>query len=284
MIMKTITNRMGVMLTNILGVLIVALLVSQGSATHAQQSYRLNEKEMKALLERIERGADRFRNSLGKMLDASAIDDTRAEDNINHFVKEFEAATDHLKHRFDDDQSASGDVEEVLRRAARIDGFMARRETNSRAQADWAELRGNLAELATAYNVSWDWDGVSNRPFRLNDEQVKSLLGRLEQDADRFRKSLDDALDKTSFDGTKAEDNINDFVKEFEVATDHLKDRFSKKRSAANDAEEVLERAARIDAFMHNHSLTERAQNDWMQLRQRLDELATAYSVSWKWM
>src|ERR1044072_6949547 len=205
--MRTITNRAGVMLT---GILIVALLVSQGSVTHGQQSYRLTEKEMKALLERIERGADRFRNSLGKMLDASAIDDTKAEDNINHFVKEFEAATDHLKHRFDDDQSAAGDVEEELRRAARIDGFMLRRGMNSRGQEDWAGLRRNLDELATAYNVSWSWDGVSSSPFRLNDEQVKTLMGRIERDADSFRKSLDDALDKTDFNGTKAEDNIND--------------------------------------------------------------------------
>ncbi len=282
--MKTIKNRMIVMLANAVGVLIIALLVSQGNITHARQSYRLTEKEMKALLERIERGADRFRNSLGKMLDVSALDDTKAEDNINHFVKEFEAATDHLKHRFDDDQSAAGDVEEVLRRAARIDGFMTRSGMNSRAQEDWAELRRNLDQLATAYNVSWNWDGVSSRPFRLNDEQVKTLLGRIERDADSFRKSLNDALDKTDFNGTKAEDNINDYVKEFEVATDHLKDRFSKKRSAANDAEEVLQRAARIDAFMHNHGLTERAQNDWSQLRGGLDELATAYGVSWKWM
>lgn len=283
--MKTTRNRVGVVLTNILGVLAVALVVSQGSITHAAQSYRLTEKEMKALLERIERGADRFRNSLGKMLDVSALDDTKAEDNINHFVKEFESATDHLKHRFDDDQSAAGDVEEVLRRAARIDSFMTRRETNSRAQADWADLRRNLDELAVAYNVSWNWDGsISNRPFRLNDEQVKGLLVRIEQDADRFRKSLNDALDKTDFDDTKAADDLNDYVKGFEVATDHLKDRFSKKRSAANDAQEVLERAARIDAFMHNHSLTERAQNDWSQLRAGLDELATAYGVSWRWM
>jgi hypothetical protein len=267
-----------------MGVMVVAMLVSQGSASHAQQSYRLTEKEMKALLDRIEHGADRFRNSLGKMLDASALDDTKTEDNINHFVKEFEAATDHLKHRFDDKQSASGDVEEVLRRAARIDGFMMRRGMDSRAQENWADLRKNLDELATAYNVSWNWEGISNRPFRLNDEQVKNLLGRIERDADRFRKSLDSSLDKTAFDGTKAEDNINDFIKEFEVATDHLKDRFSKKQSASADAEDVLQRAARVDAFMQNHTLTERAQNDWAQLRRSLDELATAYSVSWKWM
>src|SRR5262249_21009089 len=138
-IMRTIRGRMGVMLTSMAAVIAFAMLIGHGSVIHARQSYRLTEKEMKALLERIEHGADRFRNSLGKMLDASALDDTKAEDNINHFVKEFEAATDHLKHRFDDNQSAAGDVEEVLRRAARIDGFMMRRGMNSRAQEDWAD-------------------------------------------------------------------------------------------------------------------------------------------------
>jgi flagellar biosynthesis chaperone FliJ len=267
-----------------LAIMAVLCLAGQSGAAKAQQPYRLTEKEVKELLSRIDRGAERFRNSLDKMLDVSTLDGTKEEDNINSFMKEFAAATEHLKHRFDDKQSASGDVEEVLRRAARIDGFMARRGMNSRALEDWNALRADLDQLASAYNVSWDWAGVSSRPFRLNDEQVKRLLGAVEREADSFRKSLDSALDKTDFDHTKAEDNINDFVKEFERATDHLKDRFSKKESAASDAEEVLRHAARIDVFMQNHRMTERAQEDWRRLRQDLDELALAYNVSWKWM
>ena len=271
-------------ITTILAIIAAVCLIGQSGAAKAQQSYRLTEKEMKNLLSQIDRGAERFRNSLDKMLDVSTLDGTKEEDNINSFMKEFTAATEHLKHRFDDKQSASGDVEEVLRRAARIDSFMARRGMNSRALEDWNALRRDLDELANAYNVSWDWAGVSNRPFRLNDEQVKRLLGQVEREADSFRKSLDDALDKTDFDHTKAEDNINDFVKEFEMATDHLKDRFSKKQSAAADAEDVLRHASRIDVFMQNHRLTARAQEDWARLRQDLDELAQAYNVSWKWM
>lgn len=263
--------------------MIVGLMACLPLVANAQVAYRLTEKEMKALLERIEQGADRFRDSLADSLDASYLDDTRTEDNINQFIKEFEAATDHLEDRFDNNNSAAGDVEEVLRRAVRIDNFMMQHGANSRAHANWMSLRGDLDQLARAYNVVWTWAGIT-RAYRLTDEQVKTLLDRIERDADTFRKSLDDALDKSRFNSTGAEDDINAFVKGFEEAADRLEDRFDKKQSAAGDAEEVLRRAARIDAFMRTHSLTPRAQEDWQRLRADLDEIAAAYSVEWRWM
>lgn len=259
------------------------LLVGMITAAQAQVSYRLSEKEMESLLARIEQGADRFRSSLAQNLDVSRFDDTKAEDNINQFIKEFEGATDRLKGRFDEDQSAATDVEDVLRRASRIDDFMTAHAMNPRAQNDWLALRRDLDELARAYNVSWNWTGVSNRPFRMTDEELKGLLVRMEANADAYRKSLADALDDTDFDDTDAEDLINRDIKAFENATDKLEDRFNNKRSAASDAEEVLTRAAAIDTFMRQHRLTLRAQEDWQRLRESLDHLALAYSVSWKW-
>jgi hypothetical protein len=259
------------------------LLMGMVLTAEAQVAYRLSEKETKNLLERIEKGADSFRASLARALDVSRFDDTKAEDNINQFIKEFEVATDRLKGRFDDDHSAAADVEEVLSRAARIDAFMTRRAMNSRAHNDWLSLRGDLDRLAQAYNVSWDWTGVTSRPYRTSDEEVKSLLDRVEANADAFRKSLADALDNTDFDDTKAEDLINKDIKEFETATDRLENRFNNKRSAASDAEEVLSRAARVDSFMRQHRLTLRAQEDWQRLRESLDHLALAYNISWRW-
>jgi hypothetical protein len=268
---------------NILAIIALIALSGLVNAAEAQVAYRLTENEMKQLLNRIEHNADRFRDSLAKYLDVSRFDDTRAEDNINQFIKEFEAATDRLKSRFDDDQSAAGDVEEVLRRAIRIDGFMMRQGADTRARQDWMTLRQDLDQLATAYNVVWTWDGQA-RVYRLSDDQLRALLDRMEKEADTFRESLKDALEKTSFDGTNAEDDINAFVKYFEAATDSLEDRFGKKQSAASDAEEVLTRAARIDSFMQRHRLTVRAQEDWMRLRRSLDELSVAYGVNWRWV
>jgi DNA repair exonuclease SbcCD ATPase subunit len=235
------------------------------------------------LLERIEKGAESFRSSLKDALGDSRFDDTKSEDRINDFVKEFESATDRLEDRFDDDRSATGAVEEVLRRASSIDNFMLRHRLSPRAQSDWAGLRRNLDELAQAYNVAWSWAGLTNSPYRISDEQLKNLLGRIEKGADRFRDSLKDALSRSRLDDTRAEDNINQFVKDFEEATDRLEGRFDSKQSADSDAEEVLRRAARIDNFMTRNRLTPRALDDWMQLRRNLDELATAYGVSWTW-
>ncbi len=253
------------------------------TAAQAQRPYRLSEQEVKNLLDRIEKGADRFRASVEDALDKSRSDNTGTEFSINHFMKDFEAATDRLEQRFDDNRSAAGLVEEVLRRAILIDSFMTRQPLTRRAQDDWMQLRGGLDELSRAYNVYWTWTGDMTRAYRLSDKQVESLLERIENNAALFRNSLDGALDRSRLDSTNAEDNINQFVKDFEAATDRLEDRFDNKQSAAGDAEEVLNRARRIDNFMSRHLLTTNAQSDWGNLRGDLNELALAYRVAWRW-
>jgi len=54
-------------------------------------------------------------------------------------------------------------VQAVLDRAARIDEFMNRHSLSEQVQTDWQTLRGNLDELAEAYNVTWRWEVSSLR-------------------------------------------------------------------------------------------------------------------------
>jgi hypothetical protein len=266
-------------------VIVLAIILCAGvvATVKAQRPYRLSEQEMKNLLDRIEKGAERYRNSLKDALGASRYDDTKAEDNINEFINGFESATDRLEGRFDDNRSAAGLVEAVLKRGVLIDSFMARHPLTTRAQDDWRRLRGDLDELARAYNVHWTWMGCMTGAYRINDRQVKDLLDRMERNAGQFRTSLDAALDKSLLNSTNAEDNINQFVKDFETAADRLEDRFNEKRSASSDVEEVLRRADFIDNFLKHRLMNARAQSDWSNLRRDLDELALAYRVTWKW-
>jgi hypothetical protein len=49
-------------------------------------------------------------------------------------------------------------VQSVLDRAADIDSFMRRNPMRrNNAEREWSRLRGNLDELAQAYNVGWQW-------------------------------------------------------------------------------------------------------------------------------
>ena len=124
---------------------------------------------------------------------------------------------------------------------------------------------------------------TTQEPSRLSDDQVERLLERIETAADKFRGSLDDALDKSRVDDSRLENDLNRYVRAFENATDRLEKRFDDDKSSAEDVREVMTRAASINGMMGRFALTDRAQSDWRLLRNDLNELARAYGVTWEW-
>jgi hypothetical protein len=262
-------------------VALLALLLAPAGAS-AQLATRINDDQVRGIISRLESAADTYRSRLDAALDDSSINGTRKEDRANKLVERFEESTDRLKGRFDDDNAAIGAARTVLQNAAKIDQFMQRNGLTA-AMDSWLSVRSVLDDLALAYNVAWTWDGEPVAVERVSDNQVDSLLERVESRADRFRSSLDQALDRSPVDGTGTEDDINRFVQDFERATDKWKSHFGDRNAATRDAEEVLARAQSIDDFMASHPLTDRAQADWADLRTVLDELARAYNVTWSW-
>jgi hypothetical protein len=248
-----------------------------------QRPTRVSDQQVEELLRRMDAGTAAFRASFDQAINRSRINGSRAEEDIDQSVNDFKQASDRLRDRVQNRRAGVTDVEDVLRRATHIDSFMASNELEAAAEHDWQTLRGNLDELARAYGVNWNWTGLQNSPSRLNDQQVKQLLARTKKNADQFRHSLDRALDRTRIDGSREDDNINQFVKDFaETATD-LSDHFDSRQVVTNDIEDVLRRSVSIDSFMQRHQLAVQAENDWLTVRRDLDELARAYNVTWNW-
>ena len=275
-------------------VLMIAMMVSASFITAQAQRrpYRLTDQQVKIIIRRVETNADKFRSSLDGALDSSRLDGTRREDNINEFIRSFESATDQLRERFNNRNSVVADVQAVLDSATRIDGFLRRNQLNARVESDWSVLRTDLSTLADAYNVRWDWNnrgGMGNspsnnqRPSRINDAEVERIMRRVETSTERFRASLNIALDRGRLDGTRREDNINEFVRSFDDATRQLRERFNNRTSVAADVQSVLDRAAAIDGFMRRQRLTNRAQNDWTSLKSELNALAGVYNITGDW-
>ncbi|HEX8559181.1 MAG TPA: YMGG-like glycine zipper-containing protein [Pyrinomonadaceae bacterium] len=279
--------------------LVFAMLSLGVSAAQAQRPNRMNDRQVDNLLRRVEASADRFRASFGTAMDRSRYNGTSTEDQLNGYVQNFETATDSLRSRFNARTSVAADVENVLRQAAFLNDFMMRERLGAAASNDWTTLRADLDALARAYNVTWDWtrqtgagSGYGNTgyggaqtgaAYRINDRQLDALLRRIENGADRFRASMGTALDRSRYDGTRAEDNINQFMRDFETATDQLRSRFNSRSSVAADVENVLRQATYIDDFMTRQTLAVRVENDWTTLRGDLNQLATAYNVAWNW-
>ena len=140
--------------------LLIAVLSGNAHGQVSGQPYRISDREVTRLLDRIKSETDTFRKSLKDALNKSRLDRTRREDDINAYVKDFEEQTKRLDDNFDHHRSSAADVDSVLSRAARIDGFMIRYPLTPRAQGDWTRLRADLDQLAVAFNVSWRWGSL----------------------------------------------------------------------------------------------------------------------------
>src|ERR1044072_474255 len=143
----------------VLTVIHVLILVASFTVVARAQDapYRLNDKEVKRLMNQLKKDTGRFRKSFDSSLDRSRLNGSNREDNINRFLKNYEDATARLYSRFKDNKSVGADVEAVLDGAAEINQFMTRRLASERAERDWDAVRQDLRRLAEAYNVSWRW-------------------------------------------------------------------------------------------------------------------------------
>jgi hypothetical protein len=65
----------------------------------------------------LENHTDKFTESLNKALDASKLDGTKVQDQINGFVDQFEEATDKLEQKVEDQQAAPGLYKEVAKQS-----------------------------------------------------------------------------------------------------------------------------------------------------------------------
>jgi hypothetical protein len=137
------------------------VLISVAGVTHGSsrqnQPYRLNDRDMKDLVSRMERDAERFRHSLHEEMEHAKWDDPHVRESMNKAAGDFEQATDRLKDHFHNGNARPSDVQEVLDRGATINEFIDYRNLLPRAKTDWVALRGDLDQLASAYNIQWQW-------------------------------------------------------------------------------------------------------------------------------
>ena len=123
----------------------------------------------------------------------------------------------------------------------------------------------------------------AQQPYRISDNEADRMIRRIERQSDRFKLSLDSALDKSRLNGTNREDNINSFVRDYYEQTKRLRDHFDQKHSSSADVNAVLEKASRIDDFMQRNRLLSPAQDDWSKLKMNIDALCAAYNITWRW-
>ena len=136
---------------------ITCLFLIAVSAQAQTRVYRGTNQTVRRVIVRIENRSTIFTNSIqvwANQNSNSSYSPAAGED-IDVFVRDFDDSVRRLRDRFDARQSTASDVQDVLNRAARIDVFLNRHTVDARSRNQWSLLRGDLNQLASAYNVTW---------------------------------------------------------------------------------------------------------------------------------
>jgi len=163
---------------NLVMLLAVVVLSAGASLTQAQrQTYRGNSLALRQLMLRIANHTDAFRNSLN----ARARTNTARVETLENLTQDLDTAVVELRQRIDRRTATASDAQEVLNRAALIDRALTGRGfRNVGVTRSWSNLRADLNQLATIYNLSWPSIAVGE-PYPSN--RANNLRGtyRLDQ-------------------------------------------------------------------------------------------------------
>lgn len=111
---------------------------------------------------------------------------------------------------------------------------------------------------------------------------VDRIIKRVEERSDAFRKAVDNHLDRSRLDDTRAEDNINRQVKQLEEALDELRSEFDRRDSwqeTRSNVQKVMRQSDEINATMRRRSFGPAIENEWRLLRADLNRLAGIYNL-----
>jgi len=255
--------------------IIVAIVLTVG-VSNAQVQQKISEPDLKDLLARIDTDTDRFAKSADKALDKSGFNKSAREDELNAHVKRLKTATEALKNDHTA-ANAKSNFETVLHHGVAIENFLRRNPLDG-VEEEWTALRSDLGDLASGFNITWEQGHALGAP--VGEADIKNLLQHIEDMADKYKLTLDAALDNSPLNNTSAEDEINAVNADFRKATRHLED-VRNDESAPQAAKEVLIKAKRIDGFLqkHNAKLTPEVQSSWGAVRTDLERLARLYNL-----
>jgi hypothetical protein len=143
-------------------------------------------------------------------------------------------------------------------------------------------------------NDSWNRDRGDDRDYRRDNDDwrnrnrydsrvLRDVTRRLDDRSGDFQRHLDNALDRSRYDGTRREDRINDIARDFRIAASNLRRSASDGRNlnrSSDEARRVLQIGSRIDQFVGRQRLDSRAASDWAQIRQDLRVIADIYNLN----
>jgi hypothetical protein len=240
---------------------------------------RLADKDVKALISRIEQGRDRFDDALDNKLKNSIVRGPSGEVNVENFLNDFQESIDRVEERLKPEYAASAEVSTVLRQATVIDRFFRAQPAGTRGESEWNRLATDLKTLAAAYGADFPLqDNAAVR--RIGDKELAASIEEVARVGNQLKKSLDNDLKKdTTIDKAARQAAVNE-ADQLQKDAKTLRERVKDGNPSSAEAERLLTQAAKVQNFISDRKLPTSAAA-WSGVESPLQSLASAYRAAW---
>ncbi len=130
--------------------------VDTGSGTGV--GTRLSDFQMRQLTRRINNRTASFSRSFRLALNRSNINGTAQEDEASRHLIALEEATSQLNNRVSGRQLTQTEARNVLEHAGYLNSLITSHQFDANTERDWTLLTEDLNQLASAYDIAWNWD------------------------------------------------------------------------------------------------------------------------------
>jgi len=114
---------------------------------------------------------------------------------------------------------------------------------------------------------------------RLADKDVAKIFEAVDNGRDRFEDQLDGKLKRSIVRGPGGEVDVENYLDDLQKNVDNLRERFTGKYAASNEAATVLKQASQIHRFMKSQPADLKGSSEWDRLAIDLSRLAEAYGT-----
>lgn len=115
---------------------------------------------------------------------------------------------------------------------------------------------------------------------RQNDNAVKQLLERIDNERDRFEDQLDGELKGSILRGPAGEVNVGRYLDDLQENVDRMTERFTSEYAASAEVTTVLRQGSEIQRFMAKQKPDFDGASEWNRLSGSLGQLAVIYGTS----
>jgi len=119
---------------------------------------------------------------------------------------------------------------------------------------------------------------------RYDNRTLRDAARRVDNRSGDFQRHLDSSLDRSRYDDSRREDNINQIARDFRNTASNFRNRVDDGRDlnrSSNEARRLLQLGSRIDGLMYRLRLDSRTESDWSQIRQDLRLIANIYGLNY---